>query len=426
MGMTSHHIDNLTITLNKSGAASFTKVSYPIRYGRYSEIKTPTYTFQFNLNHEIKYIQGHGNGWPSPSEWLKRTDGNDWVYYMAGDYSGVRDAFGEYYLPYPDYPTNAFITRNPFKDPAINGAINAWHHLRKKLPRLIPETNSLEVKRFLQNAAENDPGALARNTRDLHKIVHGRMSVLPPDTRHVDYNVIPVIIADGCLYKCGFCRLKSRDGFAPRTQKDIVNQIKQLKMFYGLDLKNYNAVFLGLHDALYADPGLILFAAETVLHQLDLENSHLEDAYLFLFGSVDAVINAKMSFFDALQALPYLTYINVGLESADQQTLDFIQKPITSEMVADAFSKILEINQTYSHIEISANFVYGDHLPQTHLPAFFDLTQQETDRSIGRGTVYFSPLMGGSNAEHRDIVRKFYKIKRQTPLESYLYLIQKL
>ena len=426
MGMTSHHIDNLTVTLNKPGAGKFTKVSYPIRYGHYSEIKTPAYTFQFNLNNEIKYIQGHGNGWPSPLEWLKRTDGDDWAYYMAGDYSGVRDAFGEYYLPFPSYPTNAFITRNPFQDRAITAAFDAWHALRKNLLPLVTQTGNVEVKRFLQNVIGHDTGRLARRARDYHKIVHGRISVLPPDTRHVDYNVIPVNIADGCLYKCGFCRLKSRDGFAPRTPEDIARQIKQLKIFHGPDLKNYNAVFLGLHDALYAGPELILFAAETAYHQFDLENAHLEDAYLFLFGSVDAIINSSISFFDALQALPYRTYINIGFESADQQTLDYLKKPITSKMVADAFTKMMEINKMYSQVEISANFVYGDHLPATHLPSFFNLTQKKADHPVSKGTIYFSPLMGGNRVRHHDIVRRFYKIKRQTPLPSYLYLIQRL
>ncbi|RTZ97442.1 MAG: radical SAM domain-containing protein [Deltaproteobacteria bacterium] len=426
MGMISHQIENFTITLNKPGASSFTKVSYPIRYGRYAEIKTPAYIFQFNLNHEIKYIQGHGNGWPSPSEWLKRTDGNDWVYYMAGDYSGVRDAFGEYYLPLPDYPTNSFITRNPFKDRAVVAAINAWQDMRKDLRRLIPEVKAAEIKQFLEKMTGNTPDILARNARHLHQIIGGRISVLPPDTRHVDYNVLPVIIADGCLYKCGFCRLKTRDGFASRTKKNIVRQIKQLKTFYGPDLKNYNALFLGLHDALYTDPGRILFAAETAYQLLDLKHSHLDGASLFLFGSADAILRSQASLFDALNTLPYSTYINIGLESADQNTLDYLRKPISSATVAETFAKIRAINKAYANIEITANFVYGDHLPETHLPSFFDLTRKAANRSVGKGTIYFSPLMGGNSVIHKNIVRKFYKIKTMNCFKNYLYLIQRL
>lgn len=422
----SHQIDNLTITLNKTGARQFTKVSYPIRYGRYAEIKTPAYTYQFNLNHEIKYIQGHGNGWPSPSEWLKRTVGNDWVYYLAGDYSGVRDAFGEYYLPCPSYPTNSFISRNPFKDRAVTAAIDTWQNLRKRISTLASDATPDHLKQFLKQVGKNDPVGLDRKARRFHQIIAGPITVLPPDTRHVDYEVIPIIIADGCLYKCGFCRVKSRDTFTPRTRENIIDQINQLKAFYGHDLKNYNAIFLGLHDALYADPDLILFAAKKAYDLLELKNTHLKGAHLFLFGSVDAIIDSKMSFFDTLQSLPYSTYINIGLESADQQTLNILKKPITSEMVAQAFTKMLAINKKYGKIEITANFVYGDGLPKSHLPSFFDLVRKKLDRPSGKGTVYFSPLMNGDGMEHRNIVRRFYKIKTQNPLPSYLYLIQRL
>ena len=94
--METYQIGDLNITLNKHGSDRYTKASYPIRYGRFSEIKTSDHTFQFNLNGEIKFIQGLGKNWPDPSERLKRTVGNDWVYYSTGGYSGVYDSFGEY------------------------------------------------------------------------------------------------------------------------------------------------------------------------------------------------------------------------------------------------------------------------------------------------------------------------------------------
>ena len=72
-------------------------------------------SFQFNLNGEVKYITGTGPDWPHPAEWLKRTIGNDWVYYSTGSYyTGVVDLFGEYYLPCPSYPTNTLFRENPF------------------------------------------------------------------------------------------------------------------------------------------------------------------------------------------------------------------------------------------------------------------------------------------------------------------------
>lgn len=59
-----------------------------MRYGKCSIIKTLEYEFLFNLNGEVKFIRGLNlKNWPHSTEQLKRTDGNDWMYYS------VRDAF---------------------------------------------------------------------------------------------------------------------------------------------------------------------------------------------------------------------------------------------------------------------------------------------------------------------------------------------
>ena len=97
--MQSFQIDDFHVNLDKDGSRRFFKASYPLRFGRFSEIITPDHAFQFNLNGEIKFITGRSDGWPDPSEYLKRTVANDWIYYSTGGYSGVYDLFGEYYLP---------------------------------------------------------------------------------------------------------------------------------------------------------------------------------------------------------------------------------------------------------------------------------------------------------------------------------------
>ena len=134
--MDSYRLNDLEITLNKTGSREYAKVSYPIRYGRYSEIKTPNHIFHLNLNGEIKFIRGLGENWPDPSEWLKRTVGNDWIYYSTGGYSGVYDAYGEYYLPCPSYPSNAIIMSKPFEDAAIKDGIRSWHTTQLRIKSL--------------------------------------------------------------------------------------------------------------------------------------------------------------------------------------------------------------------------------------------------------------------------------------------------
>jgi hypothetical protein len=427
--MESYHFDNFSITLDKTGSVEFGKVSYPIRYGRFSEIKTPDYTFQCNLNGEIKHIQGRGEGWPHPAEWLKRTVANDWVYYSAGEYGRAYDYFGEYYVPCLSYPSNSIMGGNPFNDRAVRSALKAWEKARIRLKELRAGSLPQGLEGFLSLAIENDVRRLQLRSKALHKLIGGWVTVLPPDTRHVDYEIIPVIIADGCLYNCAFCRVKTGEDFAPRDKKSVKEQIKGLKPFYSRDLQNYNAVFLGQHDALNAGEDLIEFAASNAYEIFELNRSHMKGAYLFLFGSVDSLLKAKDGLFEMLQGLPFRTYINVGLESADQETLTALGKPIASEMIGEAFSRMLEVNKRYESIEVTVNFLLGSNLPQGHLTNSLDVIRNELGRFYSKGAIYFSPLVNGgsiSGETRRSMVRRFGEIKSHSLLPTFLYLIQRL
>ncbi|MFC1819695.1 hypothetical protein ACFLZG_01225 [Thermodesulfobacteriota bacterium] len=60
------HQNKLAISVEKQGSGKITKASFPLRYGKYSEIKTYEYEFLFNLNGEIKFIRGLNVNWPHP------------------------------------------------------------------------------------------------------------------------------------------------------------------------------------------------------------------------------------------------------------------------------------------------------------------------------------------------------------------------
>jgi hypothetical protein len=427
--MESYHFDHLIITLDKEGSQEFTKVSFPVRYGRFSEITTPDYLFQFNLNGEIKYIQGRGGNWPHLVEWLKRTVGHDWIYYSAGDYKGIYDYFGEYYFPCLSYPSNAILGNNPFSGDAVNSAMKSWQRLRVKINELTPGMKPKGLKDFLTRIVKNDEEALSLRSDQLHDLIGGPVTVLPPDTRHVDYDVIPIIVADGCLYHCGFCRVKTGQDFAPRAPKEVIQQIKNLKRFYGKDLHNYNAIFLGQHDALSAGQELLELAAEKAYDLFELEHSFLKGASLFLFGSVDSVLRSEERLFESLNHLPFSTFINVGLESNDPKTLEALQKPISVEKVREAFTRILAINKRYERIEVTTNFVFGKDLPPDHLPSLLELTQDRLNLSSIKGAVYLSPLMDEGvrdRASKRELLRRFLRFKTQSRLPVFIYLIQRL
>lgn len=414
---------DIRIHLLKRGTDQYTKTSYPLRYGVFSELETKDAILQFNLNNEIVHAKGKGREWPHPQEWLKRTSGNDWIYYSTGGYTGVFEAIGEYYLPNTPYPTNSLLGGDPFSLPPVARVMGSWHiQLREAADRAnnAPET----IREFLAGALAKTPEILQKKAEALFAISGGRITVLPPDTRHVDYDVIPLTIAEGCLYKCRFCRVKTDRPFREKSQEEIDGQIEQLRGLYGENLTNYNSLFLGEHDALCARPGLILTTIEKACSAFGFFRSNIKGTNVFLFGSVDSLLNTPQQLFEDLTKLPCAFYINIGLESADQETLDRLGKPLTTEKITEAFVKIQQINDCSLNIEVTANFIMDEELPDNHYPAFLKLVRDGLTKVKPKGCIYLSPLQIGRPS--RSILFEFNRLKVLSRLPTFLYIIQRL
>lgn len=409
------------IELNRHGNNEYTKVSYPVDYGLFSRLETRDYIFDFNFNHDIKRAKSKGKEWIHPSEWLKRTIGNDWVYYSTGGYSGVYEALGEYYLPNLMYPSNSLLGGQPFKTEKIDHIVSNWPEMILQLPDTrMPERFSNWTNAIKQQG----PEVLEKKAQQLFDISGSRVTVIPPDARHVDYNIIPISISDGCLYKCRFCKVKNKKKFLVRSKQNIDDQIKLLKLLYHKDIINYNALFLGEQDALNAPGELILKTVQDASDAFNFQSSYMKGNFLFMFGSVDSLIAADRAFFKRLNRLAFQTFINIGLESYDQATLNFLGKPLTSEKVGHAFEKIQAINDSHSNIEITCNFVMDEALPDSHTEALISLVRGSITRTKPKGSVYLSPLKFDSPSRQK--LYDFYKLKTLSRLPMFLYLIQRL
>ena len=422
-------LDKVRVSLDREGARTYTKASYPIRYGKYAEIGYEGYVFQFNLNGEIKHIGSTGPDWPHPAEWLKRTIGNDWVYYSTGSYyTGTADLFGEFYMPCPAYPTNSLFKEAPFNRPGVAAAFEKLEKLISychKLARQFPATEkNSEVHSFLRQVGRQSNRQLQQKADRLHRILSGRITVLPPDCRHVDYDVMPVMLSQGCLYNCAFCQVKTGLDFGLRSRENIIAQLRGLKEFFGPDLANYNSIFWGQHDGLAAAPEDILFGAEKAYELLEIGQSSMRHPRMFLFGSADSFLEQDDLFFANLDRLPYYTYINLGLESFDAETLELLKKPVAADRMKQGFGRMLDINRRYEHIEITANFLLGEELPGGHIQSLIDHLHNSLSRSINKGCIYMSPLQGSQDT--RNILAQFRDIKQKSRMETLLYLIQRL
>ncbi len=412
------------ISVEKRGCSTYQKLSFPLHHGVYSEIETKSHIFHFNLNREIIRAKGKGREWPHPHEWLKRTPGNDWVYYSTGGYTGVFGATGEYYLPNFQYPTNNLLGGDPFsRQVEISHVADSWHLKLTEIIALItkpPDT----IRGFLEDVRQNHPGRLSEKAQRLFDIIDGRISVLPPDARHVEYNLIPLTISKGCLYKCKFCRVKNSSTFTEKKPDEIVEQVSRLKHHYGRDLHNYKGLFLGEHDALLVSPQLIIFSIKEACRELGFSNSYLEENYIFFFGSVASLLKAPDQLFEQLEKIPGMVYINIGLESADQETLDRIGKPVSAEQVCEAFARIQDINRRFSTIELTANFIMDENLPNNHYPKILELLRDSQTHVNPKGAVYLSPLTFGKPSRSRFF--EFNRLKILSRFPTYLYIIQRL
>ena len=413
----------LRITLFKKGQTAYSKMSFPVHCGIYSEIETRDFIFQFNLANELFRAKGKGRDWAHPHEWLKRTVGNDWVYYSTGGYTGVFEATGEYYLPNFRYPTNSILGGHPFAQAEIVRISDGWHQFLQGLQERHDDLPN-HYRRFLADVIGNNPDRLKHKAQQLHTLIGGQISVLPPDARHVDYNLIPLTISAGCLYKCAFCKVKNNTVFTEKTNAEIDTQISGLKQLYGHDLLNYNSLFLGEHDALQTRPEKILYSIDQAAQAFDVDHSYITGSNIFLFASVTSLLNASNQFFQQLAERRMMTYINIGLESADQHTLDKIGKPLTEKLVQEAFRYSQAINDRFPSLEITANFIMDENLSDNHYKKILQLIREQQVHVKPKGTIYFSPLAFDRPSRRR--LFEFNRLKIQSRLPTYLYIIQRL
>ncbi|MCG8684797.1 MAG: radical SAM protein, partial [Desulfobacterales bacterium] len=209
----------LSVSARHRGPAFGSNPRIPPDNRRFIRLATPEHEFWFQPDGDIRFIRGRTPAWPHPAEHLKRTDGNDWVYYWVGEDSsedGIRSWAGEYYQPCLPYASNGVRSKNYYSDPVVMTAFAAWSQLYADLYTMDRGRFRPQALPAVERILGRDDTTLYRRSESLAGILGGRISVLPPDARYVDYDVIPLVIADGCRYRYRFCCVKSGGSFTPR------------------------------------------------------------------------------------------------------------------------------------------------------------------------------------------------------------------
>ncbi|MGB9712842.1 MAG: radical SAM protein [Dissulfurimicrobium sp.] len=410
----------ISIFLEERGRKDYAALSYPVRYGVSSRLIFKGYRFDCDLNGRVRYIYSEDHRlWPEPFARIKRLECNNWIFYHPSTYDDIYALTGRYYLPISSTdPSTPFTMEDPFNFPWISMAITAWDELTEYASKCIRHADD-GARDLLGAVARNGMDALRERSKTFFEILGGTVPVLPPETMLVDYDVIPILISDGCLYRCAFCRFKTAKTYKIRKIEDIKVQAKRLRDFYNRDIINYSSVFLGQNDALLAGD-LVIDAAEIVYKELNLAGTYHDATHIFLFGDVKAFLNATNVFWRQIDSLPYShIHINVGIESIDQETLDMIGKPIDTKDAMAAIETAAYINRTSRKIEIDLNFIFGDNLPPGHYEKM-SRHLRNAHRKAPKGTVYVSPLIGERH-DPRRLRRAILELKARANWPVFLY-----
>ncbi len=406
------------------GLAVHRKLSYPARFGVYHELITPECTYHLSLDGFPKFFQGNRRNWPHPQEWLKITRNGDMVYYSTQGYSDIFGLTGEYYYPLLSYHSNSLFSSNIFQSIPVSQVIADHDNHCTQAGHMASSWVNRKEAAILWQFSQWTTSKIRRQARRLHRIIQARIPVLPPDCRHVDYDVLPLIVAEGCLANCGFCQVKTSGDFRLRSKKEIENQLSGIGRLLGDDIGNYRGFFLGQHDCLAAGSRPIKAALKKVISILTPGRKYVRNPVAFLFGSTHSLLALTDDDLKRLEQQPCTLYINIGLESFDQETLDILQKPVSAKENRLAFQKALAINRKYSRIRVSANLVLGELTGSNHLNRILKILCDDVPSFQPETTIYLSPLTGFFQS--KNVLSDLRRIKSQARLPVYPYLIHQL
>lgn len=386
--------------LLEQGRRDFEPLSYPARYGLLWEVWFKKLVLRFDLEGRIKEVVVQ-----STQELLRRTMGNRWLFYEWGNYDQTFALTGAYYLP-----------RDMGEYPYVMGP-----GFREAATLLGKEMKATDSALLLKGLCELD--ASARRLKDLLGV---NIAVLPPETLWIRYEILPVLISEGCLYGCHFCTVKGPIAYKTISRKEIREQIIGLADLYGQEAANLGGIFLGQNDALAAESELVLYGAETAWEVI-LSHSIRSYRGLYLFASPHSFLQCQFSLIESLDRLPYDgIHINIGLESPCEKTLNQLGKPINPVIVQDVIQKAMVLNRETAKVVVSLNFLISHQLPNSHIKALEDILSFQLKKTA-RGAVFLSPLTSLKNHGNPSspfIRREVLRLKSLSVWPLYLYLIQ--
>ena len=134
--MDRYQLEGLEILFDCAGRDDWGKFSFPVWYGIPVKMNWRGYRYDFNLRGGLKRVSGGTGVWPDPQEVLKRTDGNDLIYYGVHGYESSYDLIKNYYVPFNGIYDSDLFDENPLEGFPVRCALDTFDQLTVEAGRL--------------------------------------------------------------------------------------------------------------------------------------------------------------------------------------------------------------------------------------------------------------------------------------------------
>lgn len=170
---------------------------------------------------------------------------------------------------------------------------------------------------------------------DLFPIDYYKLIRLPRTT--VSDFALPMISGRGCTFECNFC-YRMDQGFRPRSNESIIEEIKLLKTNYGINF--------------------IVFADELLMSSKERTMSICEDfikAKLDIHWNCNGRLNYAKPEIIELMSKAGCVFINYGIEAFDDQVLKNMNKALTTKQITAGIETTLKYG-----ISPGLNIIFGN------------------------------------------------------------------
>lgn len=299
-----HHYSDrhLTEYLNKN-KFDFVGVGIIAGYYQYRKLLKISESINNSRNRPFYIIGGHGPS-PEPEFFLRKT-GADATVIGEGELTIVE-------------LVEAVISHRPLA--AVKGIAfrNGNDVLVNERQPLIDEIDSLPLPAF-----------------KLFPIEYYRLLRMPHSANN-DF-VMPVLSGRGCNFKCNFC-YRMDEGFRPRNNQGIIEEIKLLKKDYGITY--------------------IAFSDELLMSSVERTTALCKDfikSELSIKWSCNGRLNYALPEVLELMKRAGCVFINYGIEAMDDAILKNMNKALTTEQVSKGIKNTLKAG-----ISPGFNIIFGN------------------------------------------------------------------